>query len=66
MNPIDETILKGQFPGKPTEDELVTEFKPGESYYWDARARGLTHEQAVVQAALEMGSALASLHGMRR
>ena len=64
MNHYDAAIYSGRVPVEPTPGTVPA--APGSSYYWDARAEGLTHAQAVRRAAREMGSVLASLQAVQR
>ncbi len=58
---IDQLILRGEYPPEPPEAER----KPmGHSYYWDERAHGRTHDQAVRTAARMMGQAITSLRSV--
>lgn len=67
MDPMDKMIFNGQFPPRPSEEQHLTEsYRPGYSYYWDCRASGLGHQDAVRRAAKYMGAALSSLDSIMR
>lgn len=60
----DQEILAGRFPVEPAGNTAPA--PPGHSYYWDCRAEGLPHEEAVRKAARQMGASLASLRATQR
>ncbi len=64
MNRFDQAIFDGEMPTPPTTDEQPD--APGHSYYWDERARGLTHVAAVKCAQRAMGVAIGSLQRVEK